>query len=231
MMEPLIRPSGHCFSCRRCILKHVAFCCVIVGILTFAGCSFVNPTGGSGHVISETRNVSGFDSVSLDGEGELVVDQNGAEGLTITADDNLLPLITSEVKGNRLILSVKPGTHIDPSREIVFKLSAKNLKDASIAGSGAVDLKNIQTDALRVELAGSADITAAGSADHLDLTISGSGKYLGSNLKAKDAKVNIAGSGDVTLTASETLDATVAGSGDIKYYGDPRVTQHVFGSG
>src|SRR5205085_4879777 len=106
-----------------------------------------------------------------------------------------------------------------------------NLAGASILGSGAVDLKNVHTSALRIELAGSAEITAAGMADRLDMSISGSGKFLGANLKVRDAKVNIAGSGDVVVAAGETLDATVAGSGDIKYIGNPKVTQHVFGSG
>ncbi len=35
----------------------------------------------------------------------------------------------------------------------------------------------------------------------------------------------------MTLWAREKIDVSIAGSGDVRYYGDPKVSNSVFGSG
>ena len=73
---------------------------VVAGLV--AGCGLF--TGGvervvtgSGRVTSETRAVSGITRVALEGMGEVVIQEGAAESLTIEAEDNILPLITSAV--------------------------------------------------------------------------------------------------------------------------------------
>jgi len=200
--------------------------CVLV-----AGCGSTERVKGSGNVISENRTVIEYDSIALNGTGHLEVDQNGTESLSISADDNLLPLLVSEVKGNQLVLSVKSGYNLNPSKPIVFKVGAKNLKGISCAGDTTAVLKGLHTEELKLEIAGSGDISAEGAADRQDISIAGSGKYLGGGLKSKEAKINIAGSGDAVLAVSDLLEISIAGSGSIKYFGDPKVKQNVVGSG
>ena len=186
---------------------------------------------GSGKVVSESRTVTGFTGVSLKGTGQLVIDLNGTESLEIAGDDNLLPEITSEIKGGELVLATKENVNISPSRDIVYKLSAKSLDSIELAGSGEIDAKGINTDRLKVLLGGSGNISAAGTAERQEVTIAGSGNYRGENLKTKASTVSIAGSGDADVAASDKLDVTVAGSGSVKYAGDPKVTQNITGSG
>jgi hypothetical protein len=50
---------------------------------------------GSGNVITESRVVSGSDEILLSGSGEVVVDVDGTESLTIEAEDNIMPLLTT----------------------------------------------------------------------------------------------------------------------------------------
>jgi hypothetical protein len=186
---------------------------------------------GSGKAVSESRAVSGFTGVSLKGTGQLLIDTNGTESLEITGDDNLLPEITSEIKGGELVLGTKDNVNISPSKDIVYKLSAKSLDSIELAGSGEIDAKGINTDRLKVLLGGSGNISAAGMAERQEVTIAGSGNYRGENLKTKASTVSIAGSGDAGVDASDKLDVTVAGSGSVKYSGDPKVTQNIMGSG
>jgi hypothetical protein len=203
---------------------------VVLSVLVVS-CGELNSVKGSGNVITENRTVSGFDSVSLNGNGKLEIDQNGTEALSITADDNILPLLTSEIKGTQLVLRVKSGTSISPSKTIVFKVGARNLTAISCAGDTTAVATGIHTDSLKLDIAGSGDMSAEGSSDRQEITIAGSGKYLGGSLKSRIATINIAGSGDAVLAVSDKLDVTIAGSGSIKYLGDPTVKQSVLGSG
>ena len=64
-----------------------------------------NMVRGSGNVIDETREVSGFDFVSISNSGQATISVGDTESLVITAEDNILPLIQSNVSqwpaGNR----------------------------------------------------------------------------------------------------------------------------------
>jgi putative autotransporter adhesin-like protein len=211
----------------------LVFSFVVVGA---TACNFDFNSGitgikGSGKVVSESRTVSGFTGVTLKGTGQLLIDTNGTESLEITGDDNLLPEITSEIKGGELVLGTKDSGNISPSKDIVYRLSAKSLDSIELAGSGEIDAKGINTDRLKVLLGGSGNISAAGTAERQEVTIAGSGNYRGENLKTKVSRVSIAGSGDTDVNASEKLDVTVAGSGSVRYTGDPMVTKNIMGSG
>ncbi len=67
---------------------------LIIGNLLITACG-LRTIQGSGDVITESRDVSGFDSVSLTGIGRVIITQGDKESLTIEADDNLLEYITS----------------------------------------------------------------------------------------------------------------------------------------
>jgi len=203
---------------------------LIAGCLV-AGCMLTG-VAGSGKIVTEPRTVAGFSTVSLSGSGQVLIEQTGTESLTVTTDDNLLPYIRTEVHGNTLELGTKdPMTSLNPSRDIVYKLTVKKLDGLDISGSGQADVKGLTQDQLQVRISGSGDVSGQGTADDLDLRISGSGSYRGPELKSKHARVGVSGSGNAVVSASETLNANVSGSGTVEYVGDPQVTQNVSGSG
>jgi Putative auto-transporter adhesin, head GIN domain len=200
--------------------------------LMAVGCDDFSPgIRGSGKVVSETRNPTGFSAIVLKGTGRVLIDTNGSESLEITADDNLLPLLTSEIQGDQLVLGTKDNTNVSPSNEIVYKVSAKNLNSIELSGSGSIDSKGTKADVLIIVIGGSGDVSAAGTAERQEITVAGSGNYKGDNLKSKSTVITISGSGNVDVDTSEKLDVTIAGSGSINYRGNPAITQKVLGSG
>jgi len=104
--------------------------------LTMGACAGPGLTQGSGHVRSESRTVQGFDQVVLTGSGELTITQGGAESLTIEAEDNILPLLRSDVSGGRLTLGGKDNAGFSATQPIRYKLAVKNLHAVSVSGSG-----------------------------------------------------------------------------------------------
>jgi hypothetical protein len=200
-------------------------------VVLVGGCGLRGSIQGSGNVISENRTVSGFDTISFSGNGRLELDQNGTESLSISADDNILPLVIAEVHGTKLELHLKTGVNVSPSRQIVYKVGARNLIGISSSGDTSTFAKGIHTSSLRLTLAGSGDMSAEGSSDHQEITLAGSARYDGASLRSKFASIDIAGSGKATLAVSDKLDIKIVGDGSIKYIGDPTVNQTVLGSG
>jgi hypothetical protein len=206
----------------------VALALLTVALL-LAACSV---TRGSGQLASESRPVTGFTKVELSGTGELTIEKTGTESLAISAEDNLLPLLTSEVSGDTLVLGTKRNTEIVTTKPINYALTVKDLTGLTLSGSGNIRLSNLSTTRLTTKISGSGTITASGTADDQDLDISGSGRYQADQLASKTVSAGISGSGTASVLVSDALDVRISGSGTLTYTGDPtRVTQDVSGSG
>lgn len=101
----------------------------------------------------------------------------------------------------------------------------------SSAGSGSLDVANVDAKSLEGEIAGSGDVKLVGTATRADFSIAGSGNIDAAKLTSSDAEVSIAGSGDVDLNASGTVDISIAGSGNVTVTGGAKCSKSVIGSG
>jgi len=207
---------------------------------------------GSGRIVKQNRNVSGFTGLALGVPGRVELRIGSSEGVTIEADDNVLPLLATVVEGGtlkiqptrrnlnlqtrairvvvtaraieRLSLGGSGSIHADP-------IKARRL-DVDLGGSGSVNLAGVEADTLSVSIGGSGHLQAArGNVGKLSVSIGGSGDVDLGRVQATGAGVSLAGSGDATVWARNALSATIAGSGDVRYYGDPQVSKSTVGSG
>lgn len=206
---------------------------------------------GSGHVSKQARQVAHFTGLALSVPGDVELHTGTAEGVSIEADDNLLPLIETVVENGTLKIrpvhdnmQLRPHTlHITVNAREIDQLklggsgsiNADDLRarklEMSLGGSGSIKARSLQADEVEVHVAGSGDLSAAGgTAGRLEVKLAGSGDVNLGKVKAGDVKVQGAGSGNTTVWAVNTLSAKLAGSGDVDYYGDPRVTRTVVGS-
>lgn len=207
---------------------------------------------GSGNISKQARQVAHFNGVALAVPGNVELHIGSAEGVTIEADDNLLPLIETSVdngilriKPTQKNMNLRPHTlHITVNARDIDNLSvggsgsidsdalhARNFK-ASLGGSGSISVRALDGDSMDISVAGSGRMTAGGGAvNNARLNIAGSGNVDIGKVKAGDVSVKVAGSGDSRVWAAKTLDVTIAGSGGVEYYGDARVSRTVMGSG
>ena len=117
-------------------------------------------SSSSGNVESVSRSVSGFTAVELTGSGEVTIDQTGTDSLTIEADDELLPRVTSSVVDGTLILGVEGN--VSSSTAIKFIVTATTLNGIVASGSGTISASNLTSDTMEVTIGGSADVTVGG---------------------------------------------------------------------
>jgi len=209
------------------------------------------PVVGSGVPRTETRAASGFHGVSLAIPASVEIRQGASEGVAITGDDNVVPLIETKVANGTLeIRWADRRTDVRHTRlEIVVdartldalslggsgrmhaaSLSTRSL-DATIGGSGQIGIDRLDTDALKATIGGSGQLAVAGRADRLDAALAGSGRLSAGQLQARDAQIALHGSPDATARVRDTLAVTLAGSGSLTYYGKPKLSQTTMGSG
>jgi len=185
----------------------------------------------SGNLVSESRSVSGFSAIELNGAGEVSIEQTGSESLTIEADEKFLSLLTSEVTDGTLRLGTKPNAMLINRDPVEYRVTVKDLTGLTITGSGNMTVPKVSTNELRSRISGSGTITVAGITTTQRVDISGSGSFRAGELASKAATVDISGSGNTVIQVSDSLDVRISGSGSVRYRGDPAITEHISGSG
>jgi hypothetical protein len=217
-----------------------------------AGCIFIvngKSIHGSGNIITGEREVSEFNKLHLKGSGNVFLTLGDKQTLRVKTDDNILPLIETDVSGKKLTIS--HGNHyLRPTVLEVF-ITVNNLEGVAISGSGIVRGKDrfmadafytkisgsgdmelkVEAERLEAKISGSGSIRLAGKAEAYTVSISGSGEVKAFEVQAKTVSVKISGSGDCRVHAADSLVAKISGSGDVYYKGRPRIDTKISGSG
>lgn len=223
---------------------------------SFVSCKLVEAIGrielvkGSGNVISEDRDISGFSKISISGSGNLYIEQGSSESLTIEAEDNIIPLIITELSGDTLIIKLKNRIRLTNYEEINYYLTLKDLGAVNKSGSVNISCPSLETDSLTIKSSGSGsfeilgldandlNIRSSGSGKYIftgtvgsqEIDISGSGNYDGSGLVSEDCTIKSSGSAEVTVNVTGSLDIEISGSGNIQYIGNPNINSNISGS-
>lgn len=194
-------------------------------------CQGTGGTKGSGNVQSQTRAVGPFTAVEMKGIGRLDIKPGPTEALSISAEDNLLPLLTSDVNTGRLVLGPKEGSSVDPTKAIVYTLTIKSLTELQLSGACTVNASDLSGPSLKVRVSGASGVTLAGKVDHQEISLTGACNYNAENLDSKTVVINTSGAGTAVVKVSDALDVKLSGVGSVEYIGDPKVTQNVSGLG
>ena len=198
---------------------------------------------GNGKVVTETRNTGDYDAIKVGGSFDVNL-VAGKEGkIILKGEENLLSAIKIEVEDNALKIFVGKGINIRPSsgKKIEITVPFDKISALSLSGSGDIQTKdkiksdtfsaklsgsgnfnlNVDSNDFELSLSGSGDVILKGSTDKFTCKLAGSGNVNASEFKSKNAEANVSGSGNSIINCEGNLTARVAGSGNIKYLGNP----------
>jgi len=195
-----------------------------------AGCKLHRGIAGSGVRKTEKRDLKSFNAIDTTGAYEIDVTCQKPASFEIEADDNILPLIKTEVRDGILFVSNDQPYH--SSKPVTLRMTLPELNSVSSHGAGQINIADANSSDLKIESTGAASVVAAGAAKSVTISSSGAGKIDTSNLRAEKARVDVNGAASVDVYASEQLDVNVSGVGHVSYSGNPKVVnKHVSGIG
>jgi len=209
----------------------------------------VNMVHGSGVETTETRDLAAFRQIDLSCFGDVDVIIGDQHSVSITSDDNIVPLITTELEGDRLVIDCekryrsKLGVKV---KVVVAKLDGLVISGSgdirageikgesfagSISGSGNMEIERLEGNELSAKVSGSGSLKISGQVEKLNAGISGSGDVNLSDLTSQKVVAKISGSGNIQVRAEESLEARISGSGNITQHGKAKPDAKVSGSG
>jgi len=196
---------------------------------------------GDGNITTVKRSTDSYNGLKAAGSMDFKLVQGTEGNITIKGDSNLMDYIVTEVKSNILYVKVKEKYNLKPSQTIIITIPYESINsvslagsgdvensgtikanefDVALAGSGDIDL-NIEAQHIDSRIAGSGDIELKGSTKNLITVVAGSGDFDGEHLKSINVDAKISGSGDINVVCNGELKVKIAGSGDVKYSGQP----------
>lgn len=231
--------------------RSLAIWILTAAIISFSSCRKVI---GEGPLVTQARSVSNFTGISSEMSGSAYVTIGPAYKVEITAQQNILDVINTNVVNGVLHIDFKDNVRVREHEDVTvnislpaadyFRLSGSGNMDVSgnvtannlkltLSGSGNIVVQNaVVVDKVDAEVSGSGNISVGnGSAVNEDLDISGSGNIQMIGVTAQNTTTHISGSGDVKVVVSQWLDAHISGSGSVYYHGNPIISTHITGSG
>ncbi len=194
---------------------------------------------------TEERKLNSFKAVKIGGSFNVILQEGNTESIKITASGIALDDILTENEGSTLSIRIQNdrwNSRSNNNYTVDIVLTYKNLEKINSSGSSHIHAKSIirsddfdlslsgsgkfkggvEAQRLNIALSGSGDIEINGSAKEQNISISGSGDVHAIDLKSSVTKIKISGSGNAKVQASEELEASISGSGDIRFAGNPQ---------
>ncbi len=184
---------------------------------------------GSGQLATESRTIAPFTALSVDCPARVVLRVGGAESLEVSADDNVLPFVRSEVRDGRLFLSFAPMGGLTTSHQVLIRATVGALERIEARGAAELEVEGIDGESLRTDLDGASHATLAGRVDRHELRLSGASHCRAENLSSRQLAVELSGASFALVRVSGALTAAASGVSVLEYHGDPAVTSNVSG--
>ena len=207
--------------------------CVALALLWGCDCWTDSVTGttaiGSGVMVTESRPVRGFTAVVVTGAGHVVIEQTGVESLQVTAEDNIMPFVSTEVRGGRLFLGFEPGVSVSMSRGVEYRISVAGLTEIEASGASRVEVLHVDTPELTARLVGASSYRAAGIADDHHLELVGASRCEAGELASHTVTAHLTGASYGLVRARDRLVVRATGASTLEYFGNPVVDAIVSG--
>lgn len=204
--------------------------------LTLLTCLFIgacqDQVVGSGEIIVEERQLATFDQVEIKDIINAKIHLGVEAKVEVTADDNLMPKLLTEVKEGVLIVSFDEQADSYENTTLQLDITIPTISRLVHNSIGEVQAEGlVLSDSLVVVQSGIGDLILSGAVPKLSIEKTGTGLLSAFDMLATNCLVQQDGIGGIMLQASDVLTGSLTGTGDIQYRGRPALQVSVTGFG
>ena len=210
-------------------MKRIAFVLLTASLLFVLWGCHLNGVRGSSVRKTEKRDLPSFTAIETTGAFEVQVACQKPASFEIEGDDNLLPLIQTEVRNG--VLRVTSNKRYSTNSPISLRITVPDLVSVRTTGAGKFNVSDLKNDSFEIHSTGAALVIAEGQSNNVKISSTGAGKIDSHDLRAGKVEVTVTGAAAVDVYASDQLDVNVSGAGRVTYSGEAKVNKRVSGAG
>ena len=188
-------------------------------------------------LITETRNVSNFDKISVRNAIKVViVDQKFDNKISLQGPDNILKYLKSEVKDGQLILSFTKSVSFK-NQDLTITIPHQKIRAIDISGASKIEAKHnmkvekfsanvsgaskavfsLTANELNLKISGASVADISGNAQKLVAVVSGASKLKSNQMKVSNVDVDCSGASKAEIWAVDNLKANASGASKVVY--------------
>lgn len=178
---------------------------------------------GSGNVVTQVRDVRGFDALDVSGAMDVEVVAQKEFSVEVEGDDNLLGFIRTEVRGNKLYIDSQK--RYSTNGRIRIRIGAPDIERLDVSGASIVSIADLKNSSLTIDSSGASKIKVTGQTNDLTVDMSGASKFEAFDLKAQNANIDASGACQMAVFVAGDLKADLSGASKLNYEGSPKNIQ------
>lgn len=196
---------------------------------------------GSGNVIKETRNVSGFSGIDVGGAFEVILIKANKEKVVLEIDDNLMPYVTTKVFGG--ILEIDNKKNFRNPKELKVTIYYKSIDEIDLSGAASLFSEDVlKTESLEIDASGASYIELKLDIDYLEADFSGASKadfsgraksvevetsgatvFRAVDLETESCEIDASGASVARIWVTKELSLEASGASSVRYKGSPNI--------
>lgn len=221
---------------------------IVIGILAalWASCGGgeTERIAPSGDIETRVEDASGFTRVSASVSFQIELSQAEEFSITVSADNNLMPLVEVEERGGTLHLGLKDPVNIQGNATLRAVITLPTFEGLDLSGATRATLSGFREPAgveilasgassvsgelsagsVTVDLSGASTVSLEGFAFTGDLQASGASRLELIDFELTTASVDVSGASSAEVTVrGEITAAKASGASRILYRGDPTI--------
>ncbi|OAV43242.1 GIN domain-containing protein [Lewinella sp. 4G2] len=176
---------------------------------------------GSGKLIKQERSLDDFSGLDISGAVQATITYGSAYRVEITADDNLVDHVETEVRGERLVIKMKSRYSYN-NATVRATVVMPYLKEVRGSGASRLVIEGFQQAGKSIELdvSGATNVSFKDSrAGMVDLNASGAASIDLTGIPVEQAKIEVAGASSVKLNASDHVRGNASGASSVRVSG------------
>jgi Putative auto-transporter adhesin, head GIN domain len=192
--------------------------------------TFVNTVRGSGNFQTEFRNIDRYNAIDVFGTYDIEVTARQNSAFQISGDDNILPLIKTEVRDKTLFIYVDRHTNISPQLRLKIKTKSDRIDKISTQGVNNLTVDRLDNNVFTLIQNGTGNTKLYGKTNDFLSKIIGSIYINARNFYSQQVAIRLLGTSHIDVYANEELKIDILGMGKVNYYGNPnRIIKNILG--
>ena len=197
---------------------------------------------GEGELISKIKTVGKFDKVKTSGSFNIQL-HYGEPSVKVETYENLMDKIETKTENGSLYIGLKPGNYNNAFHKTMVHITTNNLTqlevgsagsimssdtfkvdkiDLRVSGSGSIKFL-VQANDVNANISSAGNLDLSGSATNLTAKTSGSGDLNALRFQVENADMVVSSAGMARINAKAITRASVSGSGNLIYKGNPTI--------
>ncbi|WP_423130255.1 head GIN domain-containing protein [Gaoshiqia sp. Z1-71] len=218
---------------------------------SFGSCIFIGPSvKGNGHVVKQTRNLSGFKSIKVSTGLDVFLIQDSVDQVVVEADENLLEVIDTQQKGTVLEIYTQQQIRWSKSKKVYVHFSSlEGVKSGSgsvvrsqsdivadqfelTASSGSQQYIGLNCERLVGRSSSGAQVHLSGKTKKGDFKASSGSHMKAEDLVCDECTADVSSGAHIWISVNREFSGEASSGGHIYYFGAPeRVTVNTSSGG